>query len=58
MNKNILVVDDEVGYREFYKYMLEPLGYHVETAEDGLQGYEMALKMFMILFFWMFICPK
>ena len=44
MSKNILVVDDEAGYREFYKYLLEPLGYHVETAEDGQQGYEMVVK--------------
>lgn len=44
MGKKILVVDDELGYREFYKYLLEPLGYHVETAEDGEQGCEMAVK--------------
>ena len=44
MNKNILVIDDERGYREFYRYLLEPLGYSVELAEDGQEGYEMALK--------------
>ena len=42
--KSILVVDDEVGYRDFYRYCLEPLGHRVETAVDGLQGLEKALN--------------
>ena len=44
MGKTVLVIDDESGYRDFYKFLLEPLGYRVQTAEDGQQGLEMALK--------------
>lgn len=44
MKRKILAIDDEVGYRELYQYLLEPLGYQVEIAEDGEQGYAMAVK--------------
>lgn len=40
--KRILVIDDESGYREFYKFLLEPLGYEVMTAADGREGLDMA----------------
>lgn len=44
MSKRVLVIDDELGYRELYQYVLGPLGYQVESAENGQQGYEMAIK--------------
>lgn len=31
----ILVVDDEEGFRAFFRYVLEPLGYRVLTASSG-----------------------
>jgi PAS domain S-box-containing protein len=37
----ILVVDDEPGVREVTARMLERLGYHVVTAEDGTAGLAM-----------------
>ena len=40
--KTILVIDDEKGYRDFYKFILEPLGYKVSTAADGEEGLRMA----------------
>lgn len=42
--KTVLIIDDERGYRDFYKYMLEPLGYEVFSANDGEQGLKMALE--------------
>lgn len=38
---SILVVDDEVGLRDFYRFALEPLGYAVTTASDGVEGVEL-----------------
>ena len=37
----ILVVDDEPGIRKSCSKILEPEGYIVETAADGLAGFEM-----------------
>ena len=38
MEKNVLVVDDEKGFRDMYVYLLEPLGIHVTCACDGEEG--------------------
>jgi CheY-like chemotaxis protein len=40
MTKNIeiLVVDDEQGYRDLFVYMLEPLGMAVTCVSDGLEA--------------------
>ena len=38
----VLVIDDEAGFRSLYRFILEPLGYLVEAAEDGRQGLELA----------------
>lgn len=40
----ILIIDDEKGYRDFYRFILEPLGYTVDTAADGLEGLRMATE--------------
>ncbi|OGS27497.1 MAG: hypothetical protein A2297_09845 [Elusimicrobia bacterium RIFOXYB2_FULL_48_7] len=40
----ILMVDDEQGIRDLFKFLLEPLGYQVFTAIDGLEGVEMVKK--------------
>ena len=36
----ILAVDDDPSIRELVAFVLTERGYHVETAEDGLQGLE------------------
>ena len=56
--KVILVIDDEIGYRQLYQYLLEPLGYEVETAEDGSIGCEMALKKYYEMIFLDVHMPK
>ncbi|OGS20671.1 MAG: hypothetical protein A3J83_05090 [Elusimicrobia bacterium RIFOXYA2_FULL_40_6] len=40
----ILIVDDEQGIRDLFKFLLEPLGYQVFTAIDGVEGVEMVEK--------------
>jgi len=37
-NISILVVDDEEGYRDLFRYMLEPMGISVCCVNDGLQA--------------------
>jgi two-component system, OmpR family, phosphate regulon response regulator PhoB len=44
MAKKVLVVDDELDMRVFMSTLLETNGYKAVTAEDGLQGLEVARK--------------
>src|SRR5687767_7378670 len=39
---NILVVDDEVGFRNLLKYEFDRPGIQVHTAKNGAEGVEMA----------------
>ena len=38
MSKTILTVDDSKSIREAVRFALEPLGYNIVEAEDGLDG--------------------
>lgn len=38
--KRILVVDDEVGFQDVFRYLLEPLGFAVHTTQNGMKGLE------------------
>ena len=38
MKKSVLVVDDEEGYRQMYRFILEPLGVSVDSACDGQEA--------------------
>jgi CheY-like chemotaxis protein len=42
--KRVLVVDDELDMRTFVTTLLETSGYKPFSAEDGIQGLEMARK--------------
>jgi CheY-like chemotaxis protein len=42
--KKILVIEDDDVARELMRMALERKGYSVVTAEDGIQGYEAALR--------------
>ena len=42
--KTILVVEDDDVARELMRRALERRGYAVVTAEDGIQGYEQAVR--------------
>ena len=41
MSHTILVVDDEVDVRKFLTAVLEKRGFHVVTAEDGREAYDL-----------------
>lgn len=40
----ILIIEDEKSIQQMIEYDLTQLGYHVETANDGLIGYQKASK--------------
>lgn len=42
--KKILVIDDDVTFLKTIRDMLEPLGYAVVEAHDGVEGLEMVKK--------------
>ena len=42
MSKKILIVDDEEDIKETLEYSLKALGYEVITAQDGVEGLDMA----------------
>ena len=44
MTKTILTVDDSRSIREAVRFALEPLGYNIVEAEDGLDGLEVLKK--------------
>jgi CheY-like chemotaxis protein len=43
--KTILVIEDDEVARELMRMALERRGYSVSVAEDGIQGYEEAVRM-------------
>lgn len=36
--KRVLVVDDEPGFHDLFRFVLEPLGFAVSSAYDGAEG--------------------
>jgi CheY-like chemotaxis protein len=44
MAKKVLVVDDELDMRTFITTLLETNGFKPLSAQDGIQGFEMARK--------------
>lgn len=40
MAKNIIIIDDDQYIRELYEEILKEAGYEVDTAKDGLEGFE------------------
>lgn len=42
MNKNILVVEDDAGLRSTLSLRLSSAGYHVDTAQDGVEAFDKA----------------
>ncbi|MCL1813536.1 MAG: response regulator [Treponema sp.] len=56
--KKILVIDDEMISLEFFEVMLSKLGFVVEKAENGEDGYDMVKKFFPDLIIMDNIMPK
>ncbi|MEM0989658.1 MAG: response regulator [Pseudomonadota bacterium] len=44
MSKTILTVDDSKSIREAVRFSLEPLGYAIVEAEDGVEGIDQLKK--------------
>jgi len=42
--KKILIADDEKGIRDLFRFLLEPQGFQVFTANDGIEAIEMVKK--------------
>ncbi|MBI2375501.1 MAG: response regulator [Deltaproteobacteria bacterium] len=40
----ILVADDELGFRDLFRFTLEPLGYEIVAVADGLEALEQLQK--------------
>ena len=40
MQRHILIVDDERGFHDLFRFILEPLGFTVSSAYDGVEGLE------------------
>jgi CheY-like chemotaxis protein len=40
IRRSILLADDEPGMRDLFRFVLEPLGFEVVTAKDGLDAVE------------------
>ena len=43
--KNILLIDDEINLQQLMKITLNSRNYHVETANNGLEGLEILKSM-------------
>ena len=54
--KLILIVDDELAFREIFSTKLAADGFRVETAENGQVGIEKAKALKPVLFLWMLKC--
>jgi CheY-like chemotaxis protein len=40
VERNILIVDDEQGFHDLFRFILEPLGFTVSSAYNGVEGLE------------------
>ena len=58
MKKEILVADDEAGFRALFKYMLEPKGFIVSTVNDGAEALDSAQQHDYALIFLDVHMPK
>jgi len=38
IERHALIVDDEQGFHDLFKFVLEPLGFTVNSAYDGVEG--------------------
>ena len=43
-NGSVLIIDDEQGVRDIFKYALEPEGWRVSVAENGTEAIEITGK--------------
>jgi len=44
LGKKILVIDDDIDLLELLKFQFESVGFHIEVANNGLDGIKIANK--------------
>lgn len=49
--KSVLVVDDEVGYRDLFSHILTAMGFDVHSASDGLMGLDLVRQRNFVIVF-------
>lgn len=42
--KKILIIDDDIDLLELLKFQFESVGFHIEVANNGLDGIKIANK--------------
>jgi CheY-like chemotaxis protein len=57
-SKTILVVDDDIAARRLYREVFQNEGYNVLTAQDGLEGLDLAIREAPDLVFTGIIMPR
>jgi CheY-like chemotaxis protein len=55
---SVLVVDDEVGYRDLFSHILKPMGVAVYCAADGPAGLELFGRGILMWFSSIFTCRR
>ncbi len=51
MDKKILIADDEEGIRDLFCYLLEPQGFKIYTARNGMEAVEVVKNNFLDIVF-------
>ena len=56
--KTILLIDDEIGFHELFRYLIEPLGIQLQSAFNGVEGLECSSKKDYVVIFLDMHMPK
>jgi DNA-binding NtrC family response regulator len=51
MDKKVLIADDEEGIRDLFRFLLEPEGFEVYTARNGIEAVEVVKNNYLDIVF-------